>query len=237
MIRHSDFVILVFHMRVLVVEDSQKLRDAICRGLRHSGYAVDDAGDGKTGLYLARSASYDVIVLDWMLPGMDGMTMLRELRQDGRSSGVLMLTARDAVEHRVEGLRSGADDYLVKPFAFDELLARVQAIGRRGNARRSSIVEIEGLQIDLAARSVRRGPQRIELAAREYALLEFLVLRRGQIVSRSEIEGKLYEDSVTVMSNVVDSAIYALRRKIDVPGKNSLIRTRRGMGYVLGEEI
>ena len=183
---------------------------------------------------MAASNEYDVVVLDLMLPGLDGLTVLRRLREQGRGTHVLILTARDAVDDRVRGLREGADDYLVKPFALEELLARVQALCRRSYQRKNPRIEIDDLSIDTGTRTARRRGQPIELTAREFTLLEYLALRQGQVVSRTEIEAHLYPDSAELMSNVVDSAICTLRKKITPPGSAPLIHTRRGMGYVLG---
>jgi DNA-binding response OmpR family regulator len=224
-------------MRVLLVEDSERLQRSIGTGLRRSGYAVDVAGDGETGLWHARSHDYDVIILDLMLPGLDGLSVLAALRSEGRDSHVLVLTARDTVEERVQGLRAGADDYLVKPFAFDELLARVEALARRRHGRKSPEITVGDLVLDTAARAVRRGSEVIELSRREYALLEYLAARRGAVVSRTEIEAHIYDDRTELMSNVVDAAVYSLRRKIDVAGRPSLIQTRRGMGYSLRDPL
>jgi DNA-binding response OmpR family regulator len=217
----------------LIIEDSERLRQAVGTGLRKSGYAVDEAGDGRTGLWLAESNDYDVIVLDLMLPGMDGLTLLGQLRAGGRETHVLVLTARDTVDDRVKGLRAGADDYLVKPFAFDELLARVEALTRRRHNAKNPRIELGELVIDRAARTVRRGDTPVDLSPREYALLEYLAVRRGAVVSRTEIEEHLYDSRAEPMSNVVDAAVYALRKKIDPPSGPSLVQTRRGMGYVL----
>lgn len=220
-------------MRVLVVDDSVILSETVAKGLRKSGYAVDTALDGVTGLWLAKSHDYDVVVLDLMLPGMDGMSVLGALRSAGRQTHVLMLTAKDTVEDRVKGLRAGADDYLVKPFAFDELLARVEALVRRRHVTKNPVHEIHGLRIDTAARTVARDGVLLDLQARQYALLEYLVMRLGVVASRSEIESHLYDELSEPMSNVVDATVYALRKKIDRPGEPSLIQTRRGMGYVM----
>jgi DNA-binding response OmpR family regulator len=223
-------------MRVLLIEDSERLQRSVGTGLRNAGYAVDVAGDGAVGLWQARSNDYDVIVLDLMLPGLDGLSLLSTLRADGRDTHVLILTARDQVEDRVRGLRAGADDYLTKPFAFDELLARVQALTRRRHNVKSPRIAAGDLAIDTLARTVTRAGRPIPLSPREYALLEYLALRRGQVVSRTEIEAHIYDDQAEPMSNVVDAAIYALRRKLDLPGAPSLICTRRGMGYLLQAE-
>jgi DNA-binding response OmpR family regulator len=223
-------------MRVLLVEDSDRLRHLIATALRRSGFAVDVACDGMTGLRSAENNDYDVIVLDLMLPALDGLSLLQRLRAAGRESHVLVVTARDTVEDRVRGLEAGADDYLIKPFALEELLARVQALARRRHGAKSPVVAVGDLRVDTSRRSVSRGGRTIDLTAREYALLEYLAVRQGAVVSRTEIEAHIYDDRVEPMSNVVDAAVYALRRKIDVPGAPSLIRTRRGMGYVLSAE-
>ena len=205
----------------------------MAEGLRQSGYAVDVAGDGETGLWQAKTHDYDAIILDLMLPGMDGLSVLSGMRAAGRDAHVLVLTARDGVEDRVRGLRAGADDYLVKPFAFDELLARVEALTRRRHGRPHPTIQIGDLVIDTAARVVRRGGELIDLSPREYALLDYLAARGDAVVSRTEIEAHIYDDRTEPMSNVVDAAVYALRRKIDTPARPSLIITRRGMGYSL----
>lgn len=221
------------YMRLLLVEDSERLQRSLGTGLRKSGYALDIAASGPDGLWRARSTEYDVMILDIMLPGMDGLSVLRELRAQGNQTHVLLLTARDSVLDRVTGLRAGADDYLVKPFAFDELVARIQALARRQRGLKDPLVRVGGLELDTAARIVRRDGETINLLPREYALLEHLASRAGQVVSRSDIEAHIYDDRVEPMSNVVDSAICALRRKIDRRGEPSLIVTRRRMGYVL----
>lgn len=218
-------------MRVLFVEDSVRLRNTVVVGLRKAGYAVDATGDGDEGLWYAQSRVYDVIVLDWMLPGLDGCEILRRLRQEGDESPVLFLTAKDAVADRVFGLRAGADDYLVKPFAFEEFLARVGVLARRQFGLHSSRIPIGDLVIDTGAKTVSRQGRRIELTAREYRLLEYLALRRGVVVSRTEIEAHIYADETGPTSNVVDAIVYSLRRKDQ--GLRALLRTRRGLGYVL----
>lgn len=220
-------------MRVLIVEDSKRLQGYVARGLRNAGYAVDVADDGETGLWMAESHDYDVIVLDLMLPKIDGLTLLGRLRKEGNATHVLILTARDTVDDRVRGLQRGADDYLIKPFELKELLARVQALARRCYRVKSATLTIGELTIDSSARVVTREGEALDLTVREFALLEYLALRKGQVVSRTEIESHIYDDRVEAMSNVVDSAVYHLRRKIDRPGRPSMIRTRRGMGYVL----
>ena len=220
-------------MRVLVVEDSKRLQAYLARGLRNAGYAVDVADDGEDGLWMAESSDYDVIILDLMLPKIDGLTLLQRLRTQGNDTHVLILTARDTVDDRVRGLKQGADDYLIKPFDLKELLARVQALARRSYGVKSPTITIGALTIDPSARIVKRKDQILDLTVREFSLLEYLALRAGEVVTRTEIESHIYDDHVEAMSNVVDSAVYCLRRKIDEPGAPSMICTRRGLGYVL----
>ena len=224
-------------MRILLVEDSKRLQTSVGRGLRRAGYAVDVTGDGHEGLWLADSNNYDVVVLDLMLPGLDGLSVLQQLRAKQNPTHVLILTAKDAVEDRVRGLDAGADDYLVKPFAFEELLARIQALCRRSYERKSPVISIGDLHINLTTRKVTRRGKTIDFTAREFMLLEYLAMRRGEVVSRSDIEAHIYADSVELMSNVVDSAICIMRKKITPPGAEALIHTRRGSGYVLESEL
>jgi DNA-binding response OmpR family regulator len=220
-------------MRLLVIEDSAELLKPLVAGLKRSGYEVDQAADGKSGLWMAEGRPYDLIVLDIMLPGLDGISLLRRLRERGSPTRVLLLTAKDAVEDRVAGLRAGADDYLVKPFSFDELLARVEALLRRAAEPRTPVLRVGEVSIDTAAKSVRCGDAPVTLAPREYAILEYLARHRGRVVSRTEIEQNVYDALAEPMSNVVDSAICAIRRKIDADGAPSLIQTRRGHGYLI----
>lgn len=222
-------------MRVLVVEDFAILRESIVLGLREAGFAVDAASEGEAGLGLAQTNDYDVIVLDLMLPKLDGLTILRRLRAVKSAAHVLILTARDAPADRVAGLDGGADDYLVKPFVFAELLARVRALVRRRYDAKSPLLEIGDLVIDTATRSVRRGGESMELSEREFALLHFLALRAGQVVTRTEIWEHIYDANSLAESNVVDAFIRLLRKKIERPGLPPLIHTRRGHGYMLGE--
>ena len=223
-------------MRILFIEDSLRLQASVGRGLRKSGYAVDVIGEGEEGLWLAESNEYDVIILDLMLPRLDGLSVLARLRAKQNATHVLILTAKDTVENRVSGLQAGADDYLIKPFAFEELLARVQALCRRSYQRKNPRIMVGDLQIDTAARTVTRKGAPIELTPREFVLLEYLALRRGHVVSRTQIEAHIYPDSADLMSNTVDSAICILRKKITPPGAGSLIQTRRGMGYMMERE-
>ena len=223
-------------MRVLLVEDSVALRQPVAKALKASGFAVDSTGDGAEGWQMAQDHDYDVIVLDIMLPGMDGRELLQRLRTAGNETPVLFLTAKDTVEDRVAGLRLGADDYLVKSFAIEELIARVEALGRRKYAKRLPKLVVADLELDQSAKTVRRGAREVQLAPQLFALLEYLLLRKGQVVSRTEIEEHIYDEQVSPMSNVVDTAVCALRRAIAVSDKCApLIHTRRGMGYVIEE--
>jgi DNA-binding response OmpR family regulator len=216
-------------MRILFVEDSPILRRTVNRALRHAGFSVDIAADGAEGLAAAEANAYDAIVLDIMLPKIDGLTLLRRLRAAGKNTHVLLLTARDTVADRVDGLRQGADDYLIKPFAMAELIERIKVLCRRAYGRKSDLLRIGALELELSSRRLRRNGVELELTAREWRLVEYLALRRGQVVPRSEIEAHIYDELVSPMSNVVDTAVYNLRRKIGP----ELIQTRRGLGYVL----
>ncbi|RJP20762.1 MAG: DNA-binding response regulator [Candidatus Abyssobacteria bacterium SURF_5] len=220
-------------MRVLLVEDSKRLQRSVSLGLKKEGFKVDATGDGEEGLWLAESCDYDVIILDLMLPGLDGLSLLRRLRESQRPASVLILSAKDTVEDRVKGLQAGADDYLVKPFAFEELLARLRALIRRRYGVKQNFVSIGELQIDLATRTVSRRGVSIELPPREYNLLELLALRRGAVVSRAEIEQHIYDERKEPMSNVVDAAVSSLRKKLGEAGEPSLIKTRSKAGYLI----
>lgn len=222
-------------MKVLVVEDNEPLRKAITQRLRESGFAVDETGDGPEGLWLATENKYTVAILDLMLPGLDGLDLLKKMRKQNEETSVLIITARDQVGDRVAGLDAGADDYLVKPFALEELLARVRALTRRKHSVKNPILKVGDLEIDTRRRSVSRGGKEIDLTAREYSLLELLALRSGEVVSRAEIWEQLYDFNQDPESNVVDVFIAYLRRKIETEDKPKLIHTRRGMGYILEE--
>ena len=215
------------------MEDSRRLRTFICDALTQAGYVVEAVSHGEEGLWLARSNDYDAIILDLMLPKLDEISLLQQMRQEGRDAHVLILTAKDMIEDRVHGLGVGADDYLVKPFALEGVLASAQTLVRRTYGIKSPFIDVGSLVIDTSNRSVARNGEPIDLAPREYSLLEFFVMRPGEVVSRTEIEHHIYDDITEPMSNVVDSSICRLRRKIDRPGEPSLIKTRRGMGYVL----
>jgi two-component system OmpR family response regulator len=218
-------------MRVLVVEDDERLASVIQRGLRGDTIAADVAGTGEDALWMAGSIDYDAIVLDVMLPGIDGFETCRRLREDGIWSPVVMLTARDAVEDRVAGLDGGADDYLIKPFSFAELLARLRALARRGPTERPVVLEVGDLRLDPATRQVWRGAEEVELSAREFALLETFMRRPGQVLSRFLLLEHVWDYEYENRSNVVDSGVRHLREKIDRPFNVESIETVRGAGY------
>jgi DNA-binding response OmpR family regulator len=220
-------------VRILVAEDHPTLCASLAQGLRDEGYVVDVTQDGTEAQYLAKSHPYDCAVLDIMLPGVEGWDILAGMRSSGMSTPVLLLTAKDAVSDRVKGLDRGADDYLLKPFAWDELLARVRALIRRTHRQDSSVIKVGDLEIDTAAKSVARAGKHIELTAREFLLLQYLAMRKGTVVSRTDIWEHLYDDHDQTTSNVVDVYIGYLRNKIDKPFSYPLIHTRRGQGYML----
>jgi heavy metal response regulator len=222
-------------MRVLVVEDEARVRSFVKRGLKEAGFAVDDTESGDEALQLALMHTYDVIVLDVMLPGRSGLDIVAELRRSGCATPVLILTAREGVQDRVRGLDAGADDYLPKPFAFAELLARLRALMRRGTAQ-ASVIEIGDLRVDLLARKVQRQGVKIELTQKEFALLEYLARHSGQVVTRTMIAEHVWDMNFDSFTNVIDVYIRYLRRKIDDPFDPKLIHTRRGVGYVLAAE-
>ncbi|ASW00949.1 MULTISPECIES: heavy metal response regulator transcription factor [Paraburkholderia] len=219
-------------MRILVIEDELKTAAYLKKGLEESGYAVDVANDGPQGLILALEEEYDVIVLDVMLPGMDGWTIVKTLRTT-RTTPVLFLTARDDVDDRVRGLELGADDYLVKPFAFVELLARVRTLARRGPPRESELIKVGDLEMDVNRRRVKRGGTRIDLTPREFSLLQLLARRQGEVLSRTQIASYVWDMNFDSDTNVVEVAIRRLRTKIDDNFPVKLIHTVRGVGYVL----
>ncbi len=225
-------------MRILVIEDEQKVARALKEGLTHEGYQVDLAFSGEEGFYLLSIGQYDLLLLDLMLPGRDGLEILKSVRKKGMTFPVLVLTARDTVEDRVKGLDSGADDYLVKPFAFAELLARIRVLLRRGRPENSLRLLLADLEMDLVTRKVKRGSTEITLTAREFDLLELLLRHQGQIVSREMIAKEVWQevDRVTPIDNLIDVHIARLRRKIDDPFAKKLIHTIRGVGFILSEE-
>ncbi len=223
-------------MRILLIEDSPKLVDALRLGLTKSGYEVGSAANGELGLRMALSGSWDVVILDIMLPGVDGHEVLRRLRDAGSDVHVLILTALGAVEDRIRGLQAGADDYLGKPFSFDELLARVQALTRRRFGFKTPVLRIGDLEVDTVGRTVHRNRALISLTHRQYRLLELLAFRQGDTVSRMEIEEHLYGSRSLPLSNVVDSAVCIIRAKLREHGEAPLIHTRPRLGYVLSAE-
>jgi two-component system, OmpR family, copper resistance phosphate regulon response regulator CusR len=220
-------------MRILLVEDEPDAAQMLAKGLREQSYAVDVVSDGDAVVYQASVNDYDLVILDVMLPFKDGFEVCRELRAAGLAFPILMLTARDAPPDRVAGLDTGADDYLTKPFDFHELLARLRALLRRGPALRPETLKIADLSIDTRAREVRRGGRQIELTAKEYALLEYLARRVGEVVSRSEIAEHVWEENFDPFSNLIEVYVQRLRRKIDEGYAPRLLRTRRGEGYIL----
>jgi two-component system, OmpR family, response regulator len=223
-------------MRVLVVEDEPKMATLVARGLREEGHAADVAAHGEDALWMANAAPYDAIVLDVMLPGLDGFATCRQLRQQGVWAPVLMLTARDAVGDRVDGLDAGADDYLLKPFSFAELLARLRALARRAPAERPTLLEAGDLHLDPAARRAWRGETELELSAKEFALLELLLRRRGEALSRGQLLEGAWELGFESRSNLVDVYVRYLRGKIDRPFGRHSIETVRGVGYRLRKD-
>lgn len=222
-------------MRVLVIEDEPDVAGFLRKGLREASYAVDVADNGIDGLHKAATESYDVIVLDLMLPGMDGFSVIREMRSRQVRTPVICLTARDAVDDRITGLDLGADDYLSKPFSFSELLARLRALLRRGQELQPNPIVLADLKVDVLARSVHRGRRRIDLTPNEYALLEYLARNAGQVLTRTMILEHVWDMNQDPMTNVIDVHINRLRRKVDTDGDAPLIHTVRGVGYVLRE--
>lgn len=223
-------------MRILYAEDERDLNDIVTRKLRDEGYSVDSCDNGQDAWDSLQAAEYDGVVLDVMMPRMDGLTVLRRLRQMGRSTPVLLLTARDAVSDRVEGLDSGANDYLVKPFALEELAARLRAMLRVSFGQTGNMLRVGDLELDCAAKTACRGGRPISLSAREYAILEYLMRSRGVVLSREKIENHVWNFDYEGGTNVVDVYIRYLRKKIDEGQEKKLIHTVRGLGYVLREE-
>jgi two-component system, OmpR family, response regulator len=220
-------------MRILIVEDEKSLADILKKGLEEEGYAVDVAYNGEEGQYLAENDPSDLMILDIMLPGVDGMTILNRIRRIGIKTPVLLLTAKDAVTDKVSGLDSGADDYLTKPFSFEELLARIRALLRRQAGVKTSLITIEDLTIDIASREVKRAGKDIALSAREYSLLEYMAMNRNSVLSRTALTEHLYDQDFDLDSNVIDVFINRIRNKLDRGHKRQLIRTMRGAGYML----
>lgn len=226
----ADSMLKQSAMRIAYVEDNPTLLRTIADGLRKAGYVVDCAENGEDGLWLLQNHDFDAAILDILLPKIDGLTVLRTLRSEGIQTHIILLTARDATEDRIKGLRAGADDYLVKPFSFDELLARIEALIRRRYIAKSPVVRVDDIELDRASREVRRDGQPVPLRPREYKLLELLMLRTGEVVTRTEIEHRIYDEHVSPASNVVDTSVCALRRKLGPPQQ---IQTIHGHGYTL----
>ncbi len=223
-------------MRVLIVEDEKDLAGIIKQGLEEEGYIVDVAHDGEDGLYMAENYPVDAIVLDIMLPKVDGLTVLSKLRRKGLATPVILLTARDAILDKIKGLDTGADDYLTKPFDFSELMARLRSLIRRKGMVKEAVIRIADLEINTASREVKRGGHAVQLSAREYALLEYLAYNKDKVVTRTDIVEHIYSEDSDMDSNVVDVYINYLRNKIDKGFGTKLIHTVRGSGYVLRVE-
>lgn len=222
-------------MRVLLVEDEDKLAGIIARTLKSEGFAVDSAADGERGLEMAGSYAYDAIILDIMLPKLSGSAVLDGIRKKNRSVPILMLTARDAVSDKVRHMDAGADDYLAKPFSFEELLVRIRALLRRAPSQREDVIKIADLEIDRLAHQVKRAGRRIDLSAKEYALLEYLALNAGRVLSRAMIIEHVWDETFEALTNIVDVYIRQLRGKVDEGHDKKLIKTVRGVGYSLNE--
>lgn len=222
-------------MRVLIIEDEKKLAEIVARGLKAEGFAVDTANDGTQGLELASSYAYDAIILDIMLPELSGTQVLGRIRQQNRQVPILMLTARDSIADKVTHLSAGADDYLTKPFAFSELLVRVKALLRRGPVQRTDVIVVDDLEMDRLGHQVKRASKRIDLSAKEYALLEYLMLNAGRVLSRHMIIEHVWDQSFEGLTNIVDVYIRQLRTKIDSSHDKKLIKTIRGSGYLLND--
>ena len=223
-------------MRVLLVEDDSRIAHFVAKGLREQAYAVDVAATGGDALYQVAVNTYDVVVLDVMIPEPDGFAVCKELRQTGHRMPVLMLTARDAVEDRIEGLDCGADDYLTKPFEFRELLARLRALLRRPNALQPSRLSVDDLVVDTGGQTVSRNGRAIPMTTKEYALVEFLARNAGRVVGRAEIAEHVWDEEFDPFSNLIEVYVNRVRRKIDPKGAKPLLHTRRGAGYVLGPD-
>jgi DNA-binding response OmpR family regulator len=221
-------------MRLLLVEDDARIARFVAKGLREQAYAVDVAATGDDALYQAAINTYDLVILDVMIPGLDGFSVCRELRKSGQRVPILMLTARDAVEDRISGLDSGADDYLTKPFEFRELLARLRALLRRSGELRPAKITVADLVLDTAEQSVSRNGKTVALTAKEYALLEFLARNAGRVVGRAEIAEHVWDETFDPFSNLIEVYINRVRRKIDADSSKPLLHTRRGSGYLLG---
>lgn len=221
-------------MRILLVEDDSRIANFVAKGLREQSYAVDVATNGQDALYQASINTYDLIVLDILIPGPDGFEVCRQIRKSGLRMPILMLTAKDAVDDRIRGLDSGADDYLTKPFVFGELLARLRALLRRSGELRPAKIVVDDLVVDTAAQTASRGSSPIDLTTKEYALLEYMARNAGRVIGREEISEHVWDESFDPFSNLIEVYVNRLRRKVDSASAKPLIHTRRGAGYVLG---
>lgn len=221
-------------IRLLVVEDEEHIADFLVRGLREEGFTVEHAGDGDSAWYALRTSSWDVVLLDWWLPGPDGVTLLKRFRQEGRTTPVLFLTARDAISDRVRGLDAGADDYLCKPFAFEELLARVRVLARRPGSAPGTVLQAGDVCVDLATHRAQRSGHRLDLTAKEQALLVFFLRHPGEVLSRTRIYEGVWDERYDGISNTLEVHVVELRRKLEAHGPR-LIQTLRGRGYLFGE--
>jgi DNA-binding response OmpR family regulator len=224
-------------MRLLLIEDERKVADFVARGLRAERFAVDVAYDGQSGWEMASTVDYDLIILDLMLPGLNGTELLKRFRRKGGNAAILVLTARDATTDKVENFEAGADDYLTKPFAFAELKVRVRALLRRQPSTRNNVLRVGDLELDRLGQQVRRAGKRIELTSKEYALLEYLASHAGRVLSRTMIIEHVWDESFEGLTNIVDVYVRHLRSKVDDPFPTKLIRTVRGAGYSIGEEV
>jgi two-component system copper resistance phosphate regulon response regulator CusR len=223
-------------MRILVIEDERKVAEFVARGLRDQRFAVDVVHDGQSGWDMASACNYDLVVLDLMLPGLSGQEVLKRIRRRGSQVPILVLTARAGTAEKVENFEAGADDYLTKPFAFDELLVRVKALLRRGSPDRSNLLRLGDLEIDRQKQQARRAGKRIELTPKEYSLLEYLTANAGRVLSRTMIIEHVWDESFQGLTNIVDVYVRHLRSKVDDPYPNKLIRTVRGVGYSISDE-
>jgi len=222
-------------MRILVIEDEKKVADFIKRGLKEEGYAVDVASDGEEGLFQAMEIAYDLILLDLMLPKLDGISLCKKLRQNNIHIPLIMLTAKDSVKDKVTGLDSGADDYLTKPFSFEELLARIRALLRKGKNHQPTRLQVADLALDLVRHKVWRGDEEIMLTSKEYALMEYFMRNAGAVITRTMIAEHVWDINFDTFTNVIDVYVNYLRNKIDKDQKSKLIHTIRGRGYILKE--
>lgn len=220
-------------MKLLIIEDSERLRRSLGQGLAREGFTVDTAADGEEGYAFAKAYAYDVIVLDLMLPKLPGLDLLKQLRHEGDNTSILILSAKDLVEDRVKGLEFGADDYLIKPFAFDELCARIRTIVRRQHDIKNPVIELGPLSIDTARCQVKCADKQIALTPLEYQILECLALRRGRVISKSLLHDWLYDSDAETSSNVIEALVSSLRKKLRVVGADQVVKTRRGFGYLV----